>query len=164
MKPSSSPVEQPSFGVTVRHAIVLALLMYLLVAIFLLFFPHQASAGEQAQAHLLDKILGSVMPVEEGKFAPVDDANMAKELQGLIAQHQLDGITAAAYIVNLSRNSMAWAASKATQPFTLNVPADKFTVQFVRIGKLRLALQNFWVSQQDGQRENFRMVLALPID
>ncbi|QTR48928.1 hypothetical protein [Candidatus Thiothrix anitrata] len=160
-QPSSSPPSSPA--VSVRHAILLAIFIYALVAIFLLAFSPkaQASEAETLHAHLLYNVLGRIEYDDGGRFTPVQDATMLQELKAMIATHQLGDGTATAYVRNISRNMLAWAASPTAR---LLPPQElgSYTLRFVQVDDLKVAVQNFWVKHQDGQREEFQMVLALP--
>lgn len=161
---SSTPNSSPPASPSVRHVVWIAIFIYILLAIFLAFFSPNAHASQQeSQAKLLDDMLGRLEYSDDGTFAPVADPRMSQELASMVASHQLDGQGASAYILNLSRHTLAWGAAASPRQFvTPSVPGD-YTMQFTQLGNVRVASQNFWVKQADGQHEEFQMTLALPL-
>ncbi|MDD5392976.1 MAG: hypothetical protein PHE17_08175 [Thiothrix sp.] len=160
---SSAPHSSPPSSPSIRHVVWLAILIYILLAIFLTFFSPKASAGQEGtQAQLLDDMLGRLEYTADGKFVPVDDPRMSQELAGMVASNKLDGQEASAYILSLSRHTLAWGAASAPRQFETQAVQGDYAMKLSQVGNVRVAVQNFWVKQADGQHEEFQMVLALP--
>lgn len=164
MSSSQSSSSPSPLAASIRHAIWLVIFIYALVAIFALVFSPKAQASSEEQTlhtQLLYDVLGRVEYDGGGRFTPVKDAAMLQELKAMIATHQLGSATATAYIRNVSRNMLAWAASP-TARLLPQQELGSYTLRFVRVDDLNVAVQNFWIKHANGQREEFQMVLALP--
>lgn len=163
MSSSQSSSSPSPLAASIRHAIWLAIFIYALVAIFLFVFSPKTQASEEQALHtqLLYDVLGRVEYDDGGRFIPVKDTAMLQELKAMITTHQLGSATATAYIRNVSRNMLAWAASP-TARLLPQQELGSYTLRFVRVDDLNVAVQNFWIKHADGQREEFQMVLALP--
>lgn len=164
----SSPPPQHHLSATIRQALWLALLMYVLVFIFLMFSSSDTKADEGiklSQTQLLYEVLGSLEYVGDGKLAPIDDAGVEHSLDELIKQHGFDHPEASVYILNLKQNTLAWSATTSPRQYgTSAVKADVYAIQAAQDGDTRLLVQNFWVRDDDGSRLECRMVMVVPKD
>lgn len=165
MSSSKSSPEPSSITISIRYAVWLAIFIYALLTIFLFISPSEARAHGEKSLHtqLLYDVLGRLEYDEGGRFTPVKDEVMLQELEAMITTHQLGSATATAYIRNVSRNMLAWAASP-TARLLPQQELGSYTLRFIRVDDLNVAIQNFWIKHTDGQREEFQMVLALPAD
>jgi hypothetical protein len=163
-----TPPPQHHLSATIRHALWLALLMYVLVFIFWLFASsdtHADEGGRLSQTQLLYEVLGSLEYAGDGKFTPVAHVAVEQSLNELIKKHGFDHPEASVYVLNLSQNTFAWSAvAQPTQYDTSAVKADVYATQSTHDGETHLLVQNFWVKQDDGSHLDCRMVMVVPKD
>ncbi len=148
---------------SIKQVVWLVLFMYALIAIFLLFLPPKADAGEtDEQALLLDGLLGRLEYTESGFFIPVEDMVMESELAGI--QSQLDNEAGSAWILDRQTGFAVWGSARVRVKPPLMGDVDTSVLQVVSDADYRYVIQNFWLKKEGGTRADFQMVVALPVD
>ena len=128
------------------------------------------------QAALLDALLGHLDYVEGGTFEVNADMAMQGELAEVAQAFALSTEDRSAYIVRLKDDQVVWKI-EPTAPIFNTVKANKdYDLQWIKIcpssmipptkvSKVQfyqLAVQNFWIRNQAQEREEYRIVVALP--
>lgn len=151
---------------SVRQLVWLSLLIYALIALFLLFAAPKAEAAvdQTEQAQLLDDLLGRLEYMDAGVFVAVDDVKLTEELAQLVTKYKLNGQHGSAWIRDSGSGQLVWSASDSPLEFDTSKLSDGYEMQFMASGGFSLAVQNFWLTRADDSRAEFRMVVALPLD
>ncbi|MGL4185519.1 MAG: hypothetical protein ACRCR4_07045 [Thiotrichaceae bacterium] len=128
------------------------------------------------QAALLDALLGHLDYVEGGTFEVNPDMGMQGELAEVAQAFSLSTEDRSAYIVRLKDDQVVWKI-EPTAPVFNTVKADNdYALQWIKmcpssmipptkVSKVQfyqLAVQNFWIRNQAQEREEYRIVVALP--
>lgn len=138
------------------------LFVYALIAIFLLFLPPKANAGEtDEQALLLDGLLGRLEYSESGFFIPVDDRGMELDLANI--QSQLDSGAGSAWILDRQTGFAVWGSARVRVKPPLMGDVDTPVLQVISDAGYRYVIQNFWLTRNGDTRADFQMVVALPL-
>jgi hypothetical protein len=134
-----------------------------LVGALLLVFPPKAVANTGLQGDVLYDLLGCLEYRNGGRFEQIDDPSLQAKLGRLVAEYHLDGREGSAYIQNLASHAIVWGVPALPLVFDNRGVSDTYEMQYLLSGDYRLFVQNFWVGNQAGKREAFRMVVALPV-
>jgi hypothetical protein len=141
--------------------IALAGLVLVFVGALLLVFPPPAVANSGLQGEILYDLLGCLEYKDSGHFEQTDDLSMQVKLKRLAAEYHLNGREGSAYIQNLASHAVVWSVPGLPLVFNSQSASDSYEMQYLSSGDYRLFVQNFWVAEQAGRREEFRMVVAL---
>lgn len=148
---------------SIKQVVWLVLFVYALIAIFLLFLPPKANAGEtDEQVMLLDGLLGRLAYTESGFFIPVDDVVMELDLANI--QSQLDNEAGSAWILDRQTGFAVWGSARVRVKPPLMGDVDTPALQIVSDADYRYVIQNFWLTRDGGTRADFQMVVALPVN
>lgn len=142
---------------------VLARLSSVLLAVCCLTVSPQARAIPLEQADLLYSALGYLESKSDGRFGPVDDAGMRQELTQLLVENGLDGVHGHIMVVNLATQGVEWGVPSVMPSVFGTLPVQQtYELQWLETSVYRVAVQNFWFTAPDGQRHEYRILVALP--
>lgn len=141
--------------------VALAGLMLVFLGASLLVFPFKVTADPKMQGEVLYNILGHLELQADGRFAAVDDPLMRAQLKQIIKGNHLDGREGSAYIVEQGGGKVVWSASGFPLAFDTSSAENHYEMQLQDNGGYHLAIQNFWMKNANGERLEFRMVVAL---
>lgn len=148
-----------------RFALGVALmgLMLTCLAAALLVFPYKLAANPEVQGELLYDVLGQLEYVDNGRFEVIDDPAMRQKLAALLASNHLNRREGSAYILNLGSGETVWSAAPTPLHFGGLAVNSRYVMQFTHTATHQLAVQNFWLTDSGNARQEFRMIVALPI-
>jgi hypothetical protein len=128
------------------------------------------------QAALLDALLGHLDYAEGGTFEVNPDMGMQGELAEVAQAFSLSTEDRSAYIVRLKDDQVVWKIEPTAPIFNTSQANHAYELQWfkacpnsmmppTKVEKVQfyeLAVQNFWIRNKAQEREEYRIVVALP--